>query len=189
MSNQYTNDQELLQLLCTKSSEAFNIIYDRYWMKLYRVSNKILEDEELAKDVVQEAFVSLYEKASEKPIQNLQAYLIQTVKYLCFMQLRSGKISEKHLHRINQIEALNVVENEYDAKELELILDKGIASLPQKCREVFFLSRYEYLSNKKIAAQLNISQKTVEHQITKALKVIRLSLDKFAVIAMLCFLM
>jgi RNA polymerase sigma-70 factor (ECF subfamily) len=60
-------------------------------------------------------------------------------------------------------------------------------SLPEKCREVFYLSRYELLSNKKIAEQLNISQKTVEHQITKALKTIRLSIDKLAALAILMF--
>jgi RNA polymerase sigma factor (sigma-70 family) len=66
---------------------------------------------------------------------------------------------------------------------LQHVLDESIAALPEKCREVFYLSRFESLSNKKIAERLNISHKTVESQITKALKILHVSLDKLATIA------
>ena len=96
------------------------------------------------------------------------------------MRLRAGRISVKHLQRMELIITSNEVEEGIDAADLQKILDEGIAALPEKCREVFYLSRMESLSNKKIAEQLHISPKTVEHQISKALKTLRTSVDKLA---------
>ena len=177
------SDGELVLLLKQGEQNAFTVIYERHCAALYRTASRILEDEALAKDVVQEAFISLFEKATEQSIENVGAYLYQSVKYLCFMQLRSGKISDKHLSKINTIIACNEVEQELDARELQSVLEQSIASLPEKCREVFYLSRFESLPNKKIAERLNISHKTVENHITKALKILHLSVDKLVVIA------
>jgi RNA polymerase sigma-70 factor (family 1) len=181
-------DNQLVDQLRSGDQNAFTAIYDRYCAALYRTALRILQDHELAKDVVQEAFISLFEKANENTIRNLQAYLYQVVKYQCFMQLRSGKISDKHLSQINTIIASNELEEELHAKELQLVLDESIAALPEKCREVFYLSRFESLSNKKIAERLNISHKTVENQITKALKILHVSLDKLVTIAFVVML-
>lgn len=176
------SDDQLLDLFKDGEHDAFNSIYERYWISLYKISRSILEDEEKAKDVVQEVFVSFYEHAAQKEINNLKAYLLQAVKYQCFMQLRSGKISRRHLQRMQTIIAANVVEEEVEASELQKFIDEEIALLPEKCREVFYLSRVELLPNKKIAEQLNISPKTVENQITKALKSLRMSVDKLTVL-------
>jgi RNA polymerase sigma-70 factor (family 1) len=175
-------DTELLDQLKAGNRHAFDIIYNRYCSSLYRTAFNILNDNDLAKDVVQEAFIMLFEKTKERTIINLQAYLFQTVKYQCFMHLRSGRISEKHLHKINLITAANTLEEELDAKELQSLLDESIATLPEKCREVFYLSRIESLPNKKIAERLKISHKTVENQITKALKILHTSVDKLVVL-------
>ena len=173
-------DAELLALLRAGDQHVFATIYDRFCSALYRTALRILNDHDIAKDVVQDAFIMLFEKANERNILNLQAYLFQTVKYQCFMQLRSGRISEKHLHQMNLIIASNELEEELDAKELQSRLDESIAALPEKCREVFYLSRFESLPNRKIAERLKISQKTVENQITKALKILHTSVDKLA---------
>jgi RNA polymerase sigma-70 factor (ECF subfamily) len=181
-------DGQLIDQLRSGDQNAFTAIYDRHCSALYRTALRILQDHELAKDVVQEAFISLFEKSNENTIRNLQAYLYQVVKYQCFMQLRSGKISDKHLSQINTIIASNELEEELHAKELQLVLDESIAALPEKCREVFYLSRFESLSNKKIAERLNISHKTVENQITKALKILHVSLDKLVTMAFVVML-
>ena len=187
MLHQTPTDHELLRSVREGNRTAFTILYERYWQRLFHIARRILEDEELAKDVVQECFVSLFEKNKTTDVHNLLPYLYQSVKFQCFMHLRAGRITEKHLQRINQVYALNVVEEEFAAEELQSIVDKKIASLPEKCREVFFLSRMQSLSNKKIAEQLNISTKTVENQITKALKAIRLSIDKLALLVITMF--
>jgi RNA polymerase sigma-70 factor (ECF subfamily) len=200
-------DTELLELMHGGDQAAFNAIYDRHCPPLYRTALRILEDEEAAKDVVQEVFISLYErvkrvrftvqdskfkvhpeelgaKSEAGAILNLQAYLFQTAKYQCFMHLRAGRISEKHLNRMNAVMVSNEVEEQLHAQELQQLVDRSLANLPEKCREVFYLSRFESLSNKKIAERLNISHKTVENQITKALKMLHLSVDKLVAIAL-----
>jgi RNA polymerase sigma-70 factor (family 1) len=178
MGNGELSDHELLLTFRSGDIQGFNTLYHRHWAALFRLARKILDDHDLAKDTVQEIFVSLYEKAADKEITQVKSYLLQSVKYHCFMHLRSGKISEKHLQRLTTVSAANYVEEYIDGEELHALLNHKIESLPEKCREVFYLSRYELLSNKMIAEQLNISQKTVEHQITKALKTLKHSLHK-----------
>jgi len=178
MNSSNRTDRELLDLLKAGDRRVFATIYDRHCAVLYRTAFNILSDQDLAKDVVQETFIMLFEKVNERTIINLQAYLFQTAKYQCFMHLRSGRISEKHLQDINLIIESNSLEEELNAKELQTVLDQSIATLPEKCREVFYLSRFESLSNKKIAERLKISHKTVENQITKALKILHTSVDK-----------
>ena len=178
-------DKELLLIFKSGNIQGFNTLFNRHWSSLFHLSTRILEDDDLAKDTLQEVFVSLYEKAHHKEITYVKSYLLQAVKYQCFMHLRAGKISERHLHRLQTVWSANYVEEYMDAEELDELLRQEMESLPEKCREVFYLSRYELLSNKKIAEQLNISQKTVEHQISKALKTLRLSMDKLALAAFL----
>lgn len=181
------NDEKLTELFANGDKQAFELVYDRYWKELYFLAVRILEDEAKAEDLVQEVFVDLYEARGKNEIRTLGAYLYQAAKYKCFMQLRAGKISEKHLARMSKVIASNSVEEAYNAHELEEIIDKGISALPEKCREVFYLSRFEELSNKAIATQLNISPKTVENQITKALKSLKTAVDQ-AVVILLLFL-
>lgn len=178
MHSFHRTDQELLDLLKTGDRYAFTIIYDRHCSSLFRTALNILGDTDIAKDVVQETFIMLFEKINERTIGNLQAYLFQTVKYQCFMHFRSGRILEKHLNKMNSIIASNSVEEEIEANELQAAIDQRIAALPEKCREVFYLSRVESLPNKKIAERLKISHKTVENQITKALKILHSSVSK-----------
>jgi RNA polymerase sigma-70 factor (family 1) len=176
-------DTELLFVFKSGDIRGFNALFDRHWKPLFALAKKILEDGDLAKDTLQEAFVALYKNATQKEITHVRSYLFQAVKYQCFLNLRSRKISQKHLDRFRAVCSANYVDEYMDAAELENLLLEQIESLPAKCREVFYLSRYELLSNKRIAEQLNISQKTVEHQITKALKTLRLSLEKLAALA------
>lgn len=180
-------DSQLLERFQCEQHGAFENIYERYWLVLFKISKNILEDEASAKDVVQEVFISFYESARKKNISNLKAYLLQAAKYQCFMQLREGRISEKHLQRIQPEFISNTAAEEVEALELQKLLDKEIASLPEKCRQVFHLSRVELLPNKEIAEQLRISPKTVENQITKALKTLRISVDKLAVLVLVAF--
>lgn len=184
MSYSEHSDGELLLMFKSGDGMAFNVLFDRHWQSLFRLASGVLDDEHLAKDAIQEAFASLYMQAREKQIAHIRSYLYQAVKYQCFMHLRSGRISQKHLRRLQMVSSANDVEEYINAMELEVLLGDQMRLLPEKCREVFYLSRYELLPNKKIADQLNISQKTVEHQLTKALKALRHSIDKLAVIAL-----
>src|SRR5688500_8055533 len=97
------SDSQLLDLFTEGSLRAFDQIYDRHSGAVYHLAYRIIEDHDLAKDVMQEVFLSFYEHARGKQILNLKAYLLQTAKYQCFMHLRSGRISENHLQRLDRV--------------------------------------------------------------------------------------
>jgi RNA polymerase sigma-70 factor (family 1) len=183
----HLSDEELVARFRDGDDQAFALIYERYWKPMLVISFRILEDENAAKDIVQEVFVSIYQKIAARDIGNLKAYLYQAAKLQCFMHLRSGKISSRHLERMEQILTTNEVAESLEVEELERHLQHQIELLPDKCRQVFYLSRFEMLTNKKIAERLNISQKTVENQITKALRVLKTSVEKIAVIVFSLF--
>src|SRR5688572_30240969 len=109
MDTRCQSDSELLALFAQGSLRAFDEMYDRHAASIYHIALRILEDHELAKDVVQEVFVSFFENARNREILNLKAYLLQTAKYQCFMILRSGRISEKHLQRVDRVVICNMV--------------------------------------------------------------------------------
>lgn len=171
-------DNELLHCIASGDQRAFAILFDRHWKKLYHTALNVVEDRDAAEDIVQDCFISLWEKSSHKHIDNVGGYLFKSVKYACFMYLRSGTISRKYLDHINKVAFDNSTEEDFYAQELQEVLDSSIATLPEKCREIFYLSRFEFLPNKQIAEQLQISPKTVENQITKALRILRLSVNK-----------
>ena len=182
------SDAELALRLKLRDRTAFDVVYQRYWLKLYRVANHIVENSAVAEDITQDSFICYWEKASLQDIRNIEAYLYQMVKYRCFMHLRSGSINRKHLDRFASVLASTVtVDSEFEMRELEQVVDQAIASLPEKCREVYQLSRVDHLPNKKIAEKLHISPKTVENQITKALRHLRVSMDKLAVLFLLIY--
>lgn len=182
-------DSELVSLLRARDKRSFDLIYKRSWLRLFRLAQRITEDSACAEDITQDAFVSLWERGCFQQIHSIDGYLYQTVKFRCFMHLRSGRISKKHLEHFARIiqEQVSPIE-EYSLKEMEETLEACVATLPEKCREVYRLSRIENLPNKQIAEKLRISPKTVENQITKALRQLRLSIDKLTIMAFLLHL-
>lgn len=177
--NSKSDDRELLISIRNGDQRAFAILFERHWKRLYRAALRNIDDRDVAEDIIQDCFISLWEKSASREIENVGAYLYQSVRYKCFMHIRSGTISKKHLDRINSVATpQNPIEEFIDERELQAVLDHSMATLPDKCREIFYLSRFELLPNKKIAEQLHISPKTVENQITKALRILRVSVDK-----------
>ncbi len=178
MSSLYdnTSDQDLLKYIQLRDEQAFTDLYDRYWEQLFLSAYKVLRDEETSKDIVQEVFINIWTNVDLGTIDNVKSYFHQTVRYKVLMELRRGKISEKHLKTLQTLEA-NSTEDLFNFHALNETIESTIQTLPEKCREVFVLSRMDHLTNKEIADRMNISVRTVETHISKALKVLRLSLD------------
>lgn len=157
---------------------CFEKIYGKYSSKLYSAAYNILRDTQVCEDIVQELFIDLWTKREKLHIQNLTSYLYTAVRNKVLMTIRSGKV-------VLELEVVEMLVSEYDAdngvlqKELQANLEKGISELPEKCREVFVLSRKEQLSHKEIANLLNISVKTVENHLTIALRRLRASMADF----------
>jgi RNA polymerase sigma-70 factor (family 1) len=172
------SDESLVQLLQDDHEWALKEIFSRHHLRLYRLATSILHDSDLAKDIVQEVFIDLWNRRHTSQIRQLSGYLLRAVKFQVLNQLRNGKLREHHLQMVEQVEFINQTEEAINFKETEHALKESLNQLPPRCRQVFFLSRFEYLSNKEISKRLNISSKTVEVQITKALAFLRANFEK-----------
>lgn len=173
-------DADLLIRLKQGDEKAFAIIYENYWDKLYYVAFQKLRMESAAEEIVQEVFLILWKKREELTINSLATYLAAMVRYSVYRYLAREKA--RQVREINYIS--NQVGDESLADKLadKFVLDKVFElsnQLPEKCRLVFQYNKIEDLSLKDVAEQLNISQKTAEAHLTKALKVIRLNMRGF----------
>jgi RNA polymerase sigma-70 factor (ECF subfamily) len=175
-------DNELLALFKDGDQVAFKMIYERYWQVLYVAACKVIKDEEEAKDVVQEVFISLLNKRSELRVHStLSSYLYSAVRYKVFDQISRQKVRSAYADSFSEFAS----QSEYSTdralleKEIHAEMEKEIQNLPGKMKEVFELSRKEELSHKEIAETLNISDKTVKKQISNAIKLLKPKFTNF----------
>ncbi|NQX37267.1 RNA polymerase sigma-70 factor, ECF subfamily [Pedobacter steynii] len=167
------SDEELLKAIQNEDRSAFECLYHKYWQKLYLSAYHILKDIHAAEDIIQEIFAQLWLKRDQVAIDNLAAYLHTAVRFQVFKAIRDGKARIDLSSQAEEFFDKNSIEDILHEKELDKRLEESIATLPEKCREIFILSRKEHLSVKEIAARLQISPKTVENQITIALRKLR----------------
>lgn len=166
-------DEALIEMLKLDHDWALKEIFTRYNVRLFRLAAGVLHDEDLAKDIVQDIFIDLWNRRHSSHIQVLSNYLFRAIKFQVLKQIRNGKLHDHHLKMVENIQFANQTEESIDYKELEDMLQKAVGELSPRCKEVFVLSRFENLSHKEISSRLKISTKTVEVQITKALSFLR----------------
>jgi RNA polymerase sigma-70 factor (ECF subfamily) len=173
--------------------QAFKYFFKKYYSELCNFVNIYLKDTSLSEEVVQDIFVYFWEHRSKVNIHSsVRAYLFGASKYRSLNELRKQKQLPTG-HDSASVGNLQALPDETEdcftnPEELKNILDQAIQQLPEKCKEVFLLSKKENLSNKDIAGQLNISVKTVENQITIALKKLRAHLSPYREKLFLLFL-
>jgi RNA polymerase sigma-70 factor (family 1) len=177
---QSLNDQELIDFLKAGDHAAFTEIYNRHWKFLYSKAYNTLRNQGDCMDVCQSVFLWVWENRITIHIKvNLRGYLYTAVKYKIANLIRQGKVTVTLFDDV--IKALpNDETNELEIKELKCFIGQIINDLPEKCRQVFLLSRDEHLSHKQISDRLGISEKTVDDHITRALKKMRAPLGRFA---------
>ena len=137
---------------------------------------------ETAKEIVQDVFTDLWRRRKHLEIStSFAAYIRMAIKYTILDHIRNSKVKEKYVEAIRsaQTERDDATIEKIAYRELDHFLKLEIAKLPTKCRQVFKFSRIEQLTNREIAARLHISHKTAENQITKALRVLRSSIQEF----------
>ncbi|SET04789.1 RNA polymerase sigma-70 factor, ECF subfamily [Draconibacterium orientale] len=169
------------------NKEYFRNIFNEYFQPLCHLSIHYLNDEEEAKEIVQDAFLKLWEKREElNPDSNLKNFLFTLVKNNCLNIIKRRQVVLKHHEKIKwmemhyQYESLFRIDDNYlNFEELKDKIEQAIEKLPKNCRLVFEMSRFEELKNREIAEQLGISQKTVEAHLTKALKILRKELKDY----------
>ncbi|BAV05102.1 RNA polymerase sigma-70 factor, ECF subfamily [Filimonas lacunae] len=174
-TKQTNNEQELLHQLALDNEAAFTEIYHQYWRLLFSVAANKLGSAVDAEEMVQEVFADLWRRRRELRIDiSLKSYLAAAVKFQVYTFMSKKHRQEQHHAAYAQPDIQTITpEEELHSKQLLQQLYDITLQLPDKCRLVYQLSREEGYSNKEIAEKLSISEKTVESQMTKALKRLR----------------
>jgi RNA polymerase sigma-70 factor (ECF subfamily) len=172
-------EQQWLAALAAGDEAALRSIFDRYYTVLLGDVDRIIPDESTAKDIVQEVFVELWRKRADIDVHtSLRAYLRRAAinRSLNFLKSKQRFLFSEHEDG-HMAEQDPIVVALHDAaaqpENMESALHEAIRLLPEKCRLVFTLSKFEQMSHREIAEQLGISVKTIENQITKAMKMLR----------------
>jgi len=162
-------------------NSAFEELFRTYFTPLIAFARKVLKDEDEAREVVQKVFISLWEKREEIDLtSSLKPYLFTSVHNRSLNVIRDRKkFSEEE---IPDVVGDWDVSAQIEAMELEQKIRETIDSLPEKCRQIFELNRFDGLKYSEIASQLHISIKTVENQMSKALKILREKLAKYMIL-------
>lgn len=177
MNGQYLpySDEDLLALMREHDDElAFSELYNRYFRLLYNYCYEKVSDQFAAQEIIQELFVSLWQHRHQHTIQACRPYLFSAAKHLVISFYRKEYTRLRHYSQWETFRPLATDGSDQQAltDDLQHHYEEGLKRLPDKCREVFVLSR-QGLPNREIAQKMAISEKTVEQHITKALRALR----------------
>jgi RNA polymerase sigma-70 factor (family 1) len=170
--NNYT-DQELVNRIAGADHGAFNEIYRRYWKPLLLIAWNHSQDEAVAKDIVQEVFLKLWERNGGLEINNVSAFLSTAVKFQVFKHYQKQQRRSELAKENYQFDELVSDEEKLDARFLQDFINGIVENMSERCKLVFRYSRNDGLKNAEIAKKINISEKGVESTLTRALKIIR----------------
>jgi RNA polymerase sigma-70 factor (family 1) len=169
-------DQTLIDQIKNGDESAFEGLCREYFKVLSVFAKKFLNDLDLAQDIVQEVFVKFYEQREKLEVHtSLKALLYQSVRNRCLDHIRSQQTRSAHHEQIlyqnagSDIDSTDLIEQ----AELEEKIYAAIADLPEQCQLIFKMSRLDGMKNQEIADALNLSKRTVETQISNALKRLR----------------
>ena len=173
-------DEKLLELIRQDHSPAFDQVFERYWERLFDYSTKVIRNEDEAQDIVQDVLVSLWQRRHNLNIDSLSSYLHAAIRFKGLAYIRANLTKNNYMDSLGCFfeEGRDFLNEELDARDLEMMIKSEIDKLPPRMREIFILSRIEQLSHKEIAERLNISDQTVKKQINLSLKLFRLLLDE-----------
>lgn len=164
-----------------KVNEQFlETLFKKYFSSLCIFARQYVYDNDKVKDIVHDVFINIWEKGELYASDSLiKGYLFTSVKNRCFNYLRDNKKFHEDIDTLSYSLQSPGAEDKTEYTELELVIKEAIDSLPVRCQEIFILSRYEMLKYQEIADKLGISVKTVEAQMSKALKIMREHLSDY----------
>jgi RNA polymerase sigma-70 factor (ECF subfamily) len=175
-------EHQQIEALAAGDITAFEMIFKTYYQPLCNYAYTFLRDKEEAEEIVQTTFLSVWEKRGGMTIRTaVKPYLYAMVRNACLNVIKHEKIKQKHA-----VEEISLSSHSHDSvahtvasSELESRIHNAMERLPEQCRLVFKLSRFEELKYAEIAEQLGISVKTVENHMGKALKIMREQLKDY----------
>jgi RNA polymerase sigma-70 factor (ECF subfamily) len=178
-------DINVFDLFREGSDKAFDEIYNRYWEKLYNYAFHRTRSKDIAFEIVQDIFVSLWTRREVIQLQSsVSGYLFASVRFQILNHIKNSKLKELYLKDYIRFtsSADNSNEESMLVQDLQCALEQSIDELPARCREITRLSMLENWSIEKIAVQLNISHRTVENQLTLGRKHLKSSLGDFVML-------
>ena len=179
MVSKFTDNVYLLKEIKAGNTEAFEFLFKSYYPRLLGYALRFVQIEEEARDIVQECFIVFWEKREHLSAVSVTSLLFTIVRNSCLNYLKHLSIVEKYQvdylanikgeEHLYHADFLLHTENKVLFEELQQQVNAVIDTLPERCREVFLLSRFEGLKNREIAEKLNISTTAVEKHISKAI--------------------
>ena len=177
------SDLLVIEQIRADDESAFDTLFTAWYGKLYAYAFSVLQNEVQAEEVVQTVFCRIWEKRRQWQVHtSLKAYLYGSVYHQCMDGLRRTKQVQKYQRHVLQSSTEGQgtsASDKAELKDLEAKLRDALSQLPDQCRAIFQLSRFGGLKHREIAQQLGLSQKTVEAQVSKALKHLRDQLSDF----------
>lgn len=179
------SDQQLTPLIMQGDEAAFAEVYNRYKGSLFLHAFRMLQNTEEAQDAVQDVFAALWKKRDAITINTaLNSYLFGSIRNRVLDIISHQKVISKYTGSLETFldKGERLTDDKIREKELIEIIEKEIAALPPKMREVFELSRNFNYSHKEIAEKLNLFHKTVKKQVANAIKILRLKINHFIIL-------
>lgn len=185
MPDSTCTDLELLEAIRHDDEEAFTELFKRYWRKVHAMAYPRVRSEEVTAEIVQDLFITLWDKRASLVITHLHSYLYTAVKNKALNYIESQIVRENYWDYYKKfgLEQENVTQNAVEFDELMEAIENGIQRLPEKSKKVFRLNRLEGRSISEIANTLNLSEKAIQYHLTQSLKKLRLHLKDYIVTA------
>lgn len=180
------NKNETVELFSIADLSSFETLFRQYYQMLCTYAYRFVNDTDTAEEIVQELFYKIWEKRAELQINvSIKSYLFSAVHNRCLKFIEHKNVETRYKNYYLQHESEIDTENHThsNVRELQVIIDQTLDSLPERCSRIFRLNRFEGLKYHEIAMKLSISIKTVEANMGKALKMLRKNLKDYVEIA------
>ena len=173
---------ELFDQVKTGDQKAFELLFSIYFARLNDFAKHVVKDDAISQDIIQDVFVKVWENKAKIESLHLEAFLFRLVRNRCIDFIKHLKVVNNQMHEIEisskceELYRIDFIGNEpyiLIEQELKVKIEKTIQNLPDRCREVFVLSRMDGLKNKEIAEKLDINIKNVERHLNRALQSFR----------------
>jgi len=187
----FTDEALFLRVKENSDEAAFAELYDRHWKRLFQIAFGKVGNRQIGENIVQDLFTNIWKRRKKTVIQkSFASYLNSALRYIIINHYRAIKVRKDYAEG----ESTKVLSNGLTTDKLvsynELFqsIQREVDNLPKRCSEIFKMSRFDHMSNREIAETLEISSKTVENQITKAIKLLRYNLKELISLALTFFL-
>lgn len=167
------SDEKLISLIIEGNKLAFHQLYNKYWEPLYLYTYKILNDKQLTEDTLHEVFTKIWYNRKQLNIKNAKSYLFKSVRNKSLTKIRDNKFTSFDEKTIATLPLTSACDENIIYHDLKATILKKTALLPPRCKDIFIMNKLEHYSVDEIAKHFNISKRTVENQISLAVKYLK----------------